>query len=132
MESDLEERSEASHKNLPSRSQSSQVSGATTNSPSGDAASESQLGESILDEDYAAYKERLLKVMQANFIRFRSPGPKRLTELMRKTIPEIRNWDTKFGYMLRNSALKAFDNMRADFMSGTRQIAEKIDKQLVM
>lgn len=85
------------------------------------------------DEDmYAAYKQRLIKVMQANFIRFRAPGPKRITELALKTLPEITNWDTRIGYLLRNSSLKAFDNMRADFMSGTREIAENVDKQIVM
>jgi ribosomal protein S20 len=93
--------------------------------------------EAIHDEDeemYAAYKQHLIKAMQANFIRFRSPGPKRITELVLKTIPEIENWDTRTGYryLLRNSALKAFDNMRADFMSGTREIAENVYKQIIM
>jgi hypothetical protein len=91
--------------------------------------------EATLDEDedmYAAYKQRLIKVMQANFIRFRSPGPKRKTELAQKTIQEIANWDTRTGYLLRNSSLKAFINMRADFMSGTREIAENVDRQIVM
>lgn len=94
-----------------------------------------QREEAISDQDeemYAAYKQRLIKVIQANFVRFRSPGPKRVTELVMRTIPEITNWDTRSGYLLRNSALKAFDNMRADFMRETREIAENVDKQIIV
>jgi hypothetical protein len=117
--------SKASYPDLSLSPQSSQCSRAI-------ARPETENDESPPEDDYAAYKERLIKTMQANFIRFRSPGPKRLTELVQKTLPEVENWDTKLGYMLRNSALKAFDNMRADFMSCTREMAEKINTQLVM
>ena len=76
------------------------------------------------------WKNDLLKVYHANFLRYRKPSPERVRSLVKKTFFTV-NMTSADSLILYDTAKKAFENMRHDFMKETRKIAEAIEHQLM-
>jgi hypothetical protein len=85
-----------------------------------------------IHSDFGIYKDRILRTCHANFIRFRKPNTSRILALVQATIPEIDDWTCRTGHFLGETAKKAFENSRGDFMAVTRQIANTLSTQPVM
>src|SRR6202044_453676 len=91
--------------------------------------SRAELGE--MHPDFAIFKDRVLRTCQANFIRIRKPSTKRVLALVQTIVPEINDWSGKTAIFLKETAKKAFENSRNDFMTATRKIAAAVKSQLV-
>lgn len=79
----------------------------------------------------AVWKEAVLKQAHAHFLRFRKPPTERIRELVIETVPHVK--DIKYaveGVQLYDTARKSFDNMRNDFMRGTRLLATMYEQQI--
>lgn len=73
----------------------------------------------------------MLKQAHAHFLRFRKPATERIRELVIKTVPNVKDITyTIEGVQLYDTARKAFDNMRHDFMKGTRALTTTFEQQI--
>ena len=82
-----------------------------------------QVAPPSLDIQIHEWKDIILKECHRNFLRFRKPSTDRIREMILTTIPAIKDTNTHPGIAVYDTAKKAFQNMRMDFMRATKDLA---------
>ena len=85
---------------------------------------------SAKEDSLPLWKDKILKECHRLFIRHRKPSTEQLRNIIQMAIPELKDISTPAGVVVYDSAKKAFQNMRADFVKAARDIGDQVVAQI--